>query len=82
MPGMSGIDASQIDEKAFDRIEATEIEGLFLLPSNIDLVGAELEMLNFENRGRRQAAHYYDSPRIRRNCHYSCGINSLYRAAL
>ena len=28
----------------------TEIEGLFLLPSNIDLVGAELEMLNFENR--------------------------------
>lgn len=28
----------------------TEIEGLFLLPSNIDLVGAELEMLNFEER--------------------------------
>ena len=28
----------------------TEIEGLSLLPSNIDLVGAELEMLNFENR--------------------------------
>ncbi|MDL2283482.1 AAA family ATPase [Odoribacter sp. OttesenSCG-928-G04] len=28
----------------------TEIDGLFLLPSNIDLVGAELEMLNFEER--------------------------------
>ena len=28
----------------------TEIEGLFLLPSNIDLVGAELEMLNFNER--------------------------------
>lgn len=28
----------------------TEIEGLSLLPSNIDLVGAELEMLNFEER--------------------------------
>ena len=28
----------------------TEIEDLFLLPSNIDLVGAELEMLNFEER--------------------------------
>lgn len=28
----------------------TEVDGLFLLPSNIDLVGAELEMLNFEER--------------------------------
>lgn len=28
----------------------TEIDGLSLLPSNIDLVGAELEMLNFEER--------------------------------
>ncbi|MCC8174433.1 MAG: AAA family ATPase [Odoribacter sp.] len=28
----------------------TEIEGLSLLPSNIDLVGAELEMLNFNDR--------------------------------
>ena len=28
----------------------TDIENLFLLPSNIDLVGAELEMLNFEEK--------------------------------
>ena len=28
----------------------TDIENLFLLPSNIDLVGAELEMLNFDEK--------------------------------
>ena len=28
----------------------TDIENLFLLPANIDLVGAELEMLNFEEK--------------------------------
>ncbi|MDR0982810.1 MAG: AAA family ATPase [Culturomica sp.] len=35
-----------------EAILPTEIEGLELLPSNIDLVGAELEMLNFEERER------------------------------
>ena len=35
-----------------------------------------LRMVFYSSR-RRQAAHYYDSPRIRRNCHYSCGINSI-----
>lgn len=33
-----------------EAIIETEIEGLHLIPSNIDLVGAEIEMLNFEER--------------------------------
>ena len=33
-----------------EAILSTDIEKLFLLPSNIDLVGAELEMLNFEEK--------------------------------
>ena len=28
----------------------TEVEGLYILPSHIDLVGAEIEMLNLPNR--------------------------------
>jgi len=35
-----------------DIILSTEIEGLDLLPSHIDLVGAEIEMLNMPNRER------------------------------
>ncbi len=31
-------------------IQSTEVEHLFVLPSHIDLVGAEIEMLNMENR--------------------------------
>ena len=31
-------------------IHPTEVENLFILPSHIDLVGAEIEMLNLENR--------------------------------
>ena len=33
-------------------IHTTEVENLFILPSHIDLVGAEIEMLNMENRER------------------------------
>lgn len=33
-------------------IHPTEVENLFVLPSHIDLVGAEIEMLNLENRER------------------------------
>ena len=33
-----------------EAIIETEVEGLHLIPSNIDLVGAEIEMLNFEER--------------------------------
>ncbi|HLP05251.1 MAG TPA: AAA family ATPase [Paludibacter sp.] len=33
-------------------IQPTEVENLFVLPSHIDLVGAEIEMLNMDNRER------------------------------
>ena len=36
-----------------DIILNTEIEGLDLIPSHIDLVGAEIEMLNMPNRERK-----------------------------
>ena len=35
-----------------DAIYTTDIEGLDIIPSHIDLVGAEIEMLNIENRER------------------------------
>ncbi len=37
-------------DKAADAIQKTEIEKLEVLPSHIDLVGAEVEMLKLENR--------------------------------
>ena len=33
-----------------DAIDTTDIDGLDIIPSHIDLVGAEIEMLNMENR--------------------------------
>lgn len=33
-------------------VQPTEVENLFILPSHIDLVGAEIEMLNMDNRER------------------------------
>ena len=41
------------DVIASDIILTTEIEGLDILPSNIDLVGAEIEMLNQPNREKK-----------------------------
>lgn len=38
------------DKKTSDAIVTTEVEGVDLLPSHIDLVGAEIEMLNLEAR--------------------------------
>ena len=35
-----------------DAIYATDIDGLDIIPSHIDLVGAEIEMLNLDNRER------------------------------
>ena len=35
-----------------DAIYTTDIDGLDIIPSHIDLVGAEIEMLNLENRER------------------------------
>ncbi|GHT07939.1 chromosome partitioning protein ParA [Bacteroidia bacterium] len=39
---------NQIDPKG--AVIPTEVPGLYILPSHIDLVGAEIEMLGFENR--------------------------------
>ena len=33
-----------------DAIYTTDIDGLDIIPSHIDLVGAEIEMLNLDNR--------------------------------
>ena len=35
-----------------DAIYTTDIDGLDIIPSHIDLVGAEIEMLNLDNRER------------------------------
>jgi chromosome partitioning protein len=39
---------NKIDPKS--AIVGTEVDNLFIMPSHIDLVGAEIEMLSFENR--------------------------------
>ncbi len=36
-----------------EAIFQTDVENLFIIPSHIDLVGAEIEMLNMENREKR-----------------------------
>ena len=47
-----GVDVSEIIDHAdpCDAIYTTDIEGLDIIPSHIDLVGAEIEMLNLPNR--------------------------------
>ena len=55
-----GVDLKEVDCSIYecivnhadvhDAIYTTDIEGLDIIPSHIDLVGAEVEMLNFENR--------------------------------
>lgn len=55
-----GVDISQVDCSIYeciidhadvrDAIYTTDIDGLDIIPSHIDLVGAEIEMLNLENR--------------------------------
>ncbi|GHT73895.1 chromosome partitioning protein ParA [Bacteroidia bacterium] len=55
-----GVDIRKIDysiyECIIDKVDTaeaiipTEVPNLYILPSHIDLVGAEIEMLNFENR--------------------------------
>ena len=44
-------------ENAEEAIVKTEIEGLDVIPSHIDLVGAEIEMLNLEKREQIGRAH-------------------------
>lgn len=55
-----GVDIQQVDTSIYDcivndvdiysAIYTTDIEGLDIVPSHIDLVGAEIEMLNINNR--------------------------------
>lgn len=55
-----GVDISEIDCSIYeciidhtdvrDAIYTTDINGLDIIPSHIDLVGAEIEMLNLKNR--------------------------------
>ncbi len=55
-----GLDVRNVDNSIYeclvdqtsaqDAILQTEIDGLHIIPSHIDLVGAEIEMLNMENR--------------------------------
>ena len=55
-----GVDISEVDCSLYeciidhadvrDAIYTTDIEGLDIIPSHIDLVGAEIEMLNLDNR--------------------------------
>ena len=55
-----GVDIQQVDCSLYeciinkaeirDAIYTTDIEGLDIIPSHIDLVGAEIEMLNMDNR--------------------------------
>jgi chromosome partitioning protein len=55
------------DEDPEQVILTTEIEGLYLLPSNIDLVGAEIEMLDMPNR---EKVMRYVIDKIRNNYDY------------
>ena len=58
-----GVDIQQVDCSIYeclinqadvrDAIYTTDIEGLDILPSHMDLVGAEIEMLELENREKR-----------------------------
>ena len=57
-----GVDTSKVDVSVYDclirqvdpksAIYTTDIENLDIIPSHIDLVGAEIEMLNFKSRER------------------------------
>ena len=57
-----GVDLQQVDCSLYeclidhadvrDAIYTTDIDGLDIIPSHLDLVGAEIEMLNMENRER------------------------------
>ncbi|MDE7085471.1 MAG: AAA family ATPase, partial [Prevotella sp.] len=57
-----GVDIKEVDCSLYeciidkadvrDAIYTTDIEGLDIIPSHIDLVGAEIEMLNLDNRER------------------------------
>ena len=49
-------------------ILTTEFPNLDLIPSNIDLVGAEIEMINLPSRGKKDAQGAFEHPRPIRFC--------------
>lgn len=62
-----GVDLKEIDCSIYEclinqtdireAIYTTDIDGLDIIPSHIDLVGAEIEMLNLENREKIMKKH-------------------------
>ena len=62
-----GVDIKEVDCSLYeciidhadvrDAIYTTDIDGLDIIPSHIDLVGAEIEMLNLQNREKIGRAH-------------------------
>ena len=66
-------------EDASGAITQTEVEGLDIIPSHIDLVGAEIEMLNLEMCIRDSALTAADSVIIPVQCEYFAleGISKL-----
>ena len=70
-----GVDIKEIDSSLYeciidhadvhDAVYTTDINGLDVIPSHIDLVGAEIEMLNLKNRERYQEYARPDTRRLR-----------------
>ena len=70
-----GVDLKEVDCSLYEciinhtdvreAIYTTDIEGLDIIPSHIDLVGAEIEMLNLDNR-----AYHCKCPNCRRFRYY------------
>lgn len=48
------------DASTADAVVETEFPGLYLLPSHIDLVGAEIEMINLKNREEKMKTALYE----------------------
>ena len=82
-----GVDIRSVEQSIYEcvvngddpkgAITNTEVEGLDIIPSHIDLVGAEIEMLNMENR--EQILTAADSVMIPVQCEYFAleGISKL-----